>query len=112
MTKGRLRKGDTWSGMRKAISVRLDKEASKARRALEAAGMSTPKPYDPPSPDRSRRRRHSELVAEVAALEADESDRTEMLAVSELMESLSAQVKSSGFKLRAARDVDRPLPRR
>lgn len=34
--------------------------------------------------------RNTELAAEVAALEADESDRAEMLAVSGLMESLRA----------------------
>lgn len=37
-----------------------------------------------------RLRRRSELMAEVAALEADEQDRDEMLAVAELMESLRA----------------------
>ena len=36
-------------------------------------------------------RRHEELAAEVAALESDEEDRSEMLAVTELMESLRAQ---------------------
>lgn len=37
-----------------------------------------------------RLRRSSELAAEVAALEADEEDREEMLAVAGLMESLRA----------------------
>jgi hypothetical protein len=37
-----------------------------------------------------RLRRKSELAAEVAALEADEDDRGEMLAVAGLMESLRA----------------------
>ena len=40
------------------------------------------------SADRLRRGR--ELAAEVAALEADEADRDEMLAVSSLMESMRA----------------------
>jgi len=35
-------------------------------------------------------RRHDELAAEVAALEADEADRSEMLAVAEMMETLHA----------------------
>lgn len=37
-----------------------------------------------------RLRRSSELASEVAQLEADEADRTEMLAVAMLMESLHA----------------------
>lgn len=37
-----------------------------------------------------RLRRSSELAAEVAALEVDEADRAEMLAVAGLMESLRA----------------------
>ena len=35
-------------------------------------------------------RRHDELSAEVAALEADDEDRSEMLAVADLMVSLRA----------------------
>ncbi len=38
-----------------------------------------------------RLRERSALAAEVAALEADEADRNEMLAVAGLMESLRAQ---------------------
>jgi len=37
-----------------------------------------------------RLRRGQELAAEVVALEADEADRAEMLAVAELMESMRA----------------------
>lgn len=39
---------------------------------------------------RARLRRGQELAAEAAALDADEADRTEMLAVASLMESLRA----------------------
>jgi len=39
---------------------------------------------------RSRLHRRSEIAAEVAALEADGSDRAEMLAVAGFMESLRA----------------------
>ena len=38
----------------------------------------------------NRQRRSSELAAESAALEADEKDRREMLAVAEMMDSLRA----------------------
>lgn len=38
-----------------------------------------------------RLRRRNELAAEASALEADEGDRREMLAVADLMESLRAQ---------------------
>ena len=37
-----------------------------------------------------RLRRRAELAAEVAALEADESDRAEMLLVAQMMESVRA----------------------
>ncbi|MBI2704371.1 MAG: hypothetical protein HYX32_03640 [Actinobacteria bacterium] len=77
--------------MTQAISVRLDDEAQRALRALEAAGMSRSEAIRSAliaSADRLRRR--SALAAEVAALEADEADRDEMLAVAGLMESLRA----------------------
>ena len=76
----------------KAISVRLDDDAERALRALEASGLS--------QSDAIRRsliaaaerlRSRSALAAEVAALEADPSDREEMLAVAALMESLRAE---------------------
>jgi Arc/MetJ-type ribon-helix-helix transcriptional regulator len=77
--------------MAKAISVRLDDEALKALRTLEAAGMSRSDAI------RSalllaagRLRRRQELAAEVAALEADEEDRQEMLEVAGFMEALRA----------------------
>jgi Arc/MetJ-type ribon-helix-helix transcriptional regulator len=75
--------------MGQAISVRLDAEATRALRALEAAGISRSEAIRAALIESARRlRRRSEIAAEVAALEADESDRAEMLAVAGLMESL------------------------
>jgi Arc/MetJ-type ribon-helix-helix transcriptional regulator len=75
----------------KAISVRLDEEAVGALRALEAAGMSRSEAIRFALIGAAQRLRNSkELAAEVAALEADEADRTEMLAVAELMELMRA----------------------
>lgn len=80
---------DRWGGMGQAISVRLDAEATRALRALEAAGISRSEAIRAALIESARRlRRRSEIAAEVAALEADESDRAEMLAVAGLMESL------------------------
>jgi antitoxin component of RelBE/YafQ-DinJ toxin-antitoxin module len=77
--------------MAHAISVRLDDEADRALRALEAAGMSRSEAIRTSLIASARRlRRSSELAAEVASLEADEEDRDEMLAVAGLMESLRA----------------------
>jgi len=82
---------DTVVGMGQAISVRLDNEATRALRALEAAGISRSEAIRAALIESARRlRRRSELAAEVAALDADESDRAEMLAVAGLMESLRA----------------------
>ena len=77
--------------MARAISVRLDDEADKALRALEATGLSRSDAIRTALVGelRQRRRRH-EIAAEVASLEADEDDRKEMLAVAQLMESLRA----------------------
>ena len=75
----------------RAISVRLDDEADKALRTLEATGLSQSDAIRTALLSSARHlRRRRELAAEVAALEADESDRAEMLAVAELMESLRA----------------------
>lgn len=75
--------------MTRAISVRLDEEAQRALRALEAAGMSRFEAIRSALIDSARRlRRTASLVAEVAALESDPNDRSEMLAVAGLMESL------------------------
>jgi len=77
--------------MAHAISVRLDDEADRALRALEAAGMTRSEAIRSSLIASARRLRHSsELAAEVAALEADPDDRDEMLTVAALMESLRA----------------------
>ena len=77
--------------MARAISVRLDDEAARALRALEAAGFSRSDAIRTALIDSARRlRQRSELAAEAAALEADEADREEMLSVASLMESLRA----------------------
>lgn len=74
-----------------AISVRLDEEAERALGVLEASGMSRSEAIRTALVDSARRLRdRSALAAESAALEADEADRAEMLAVSELMESMRA----------------------
>lgn len=77
--------------MAKAISVRLDDEALKALRTLEAAGMSRSEAIRAALLSAAGRlRRRQELAAEVAALEADEDDRQEMLDVAGFMEALRA----------------------
>jgi len=77
--------------MAHAISVRLDDEAQRALRALEAAGMSRSEAIRSALISSARRlRRSAELAAEVAALEVDDVDRAEMLAVAGLMETLRA----------------------
>jgi hypothetical protein len=77
--------------MARAISVRLDDEADKALRTLEAAGLTQSEAIRTALLSEVRQRRRSrDLAAEVAALEADEADREEMLAVAELMEALRA----------------------
>ena len=77
--------------MAQAISVRLDDEADRALRLLQAAGMTRSDAIRSALVAAARTlRRHAELAAEVAALDADVDDREEMLAVAELMESLRA----------------------
>jgi len=77
--------------MPKAISVRLDEDAERALRALEATGLSRSEAIRTALLASARRlQRGAELAAEVGALEADDADRDEMLAVAELMESLRA----------------------
>jgi len=77
--------------MARAISVRLDDEADKALRTLEATGLSRSEAIRTALVGEVRHRRRSkELAAEVAALEADDKDRLEMLAVAEMMEALRA----------------------
>ena len=78
-------------GMGAAISVRLDDEAEQALRTLEAAGLSRSEAIRDALVHSARRlRRSAELAAEVNALDADDGDRREMLAVAEVMESLRA----------------------
>jgi len=77
--------------MANAISVRLDDEAERALRSLEAAGLSRSEAIRSALIDSARRmQRRSELAAEVAALEAEDADREEMLEIASLMESLRA----------------------
>ena len=77
--------------MAKAISVRLDDEALKALKMLEATGMSRSDAIRSALlAAAGRLRQRQELAAEVAALEADEHDRREMLEVAGFMEALRA----------------------
>lgn len=77
--------------MARAISVRLDDEAERALRALEAAGMSRSDAVRSSLIASARRlRERAALAAEVAALEADDDDRAEVLAVAGLMEAFRA----------------------
>ncbi len=77
--------------MAQAISVRLDDEALRALTELEATGMTRSEAIRAALVEAASRLHDKQaLAAEVAALEADEDDRAEMLAVAELMESLRA----------------------
>lgn len=77
--------------MSSAISVRLDDEAERALRILNASGLSTSNAIRSSLIESAGQvRRRDALAKEVAALEADDADRAEMLAVSALMESLRA----------------------
>ena len=77
--------------MSSAISVRLDDDAERALRVLNACGMSTSDASRSSLIESARRvRRRAALAEEVAVLEADEADRAEMLAVAALMESIRA----------------------
>jgi len=77
--------------MAEPISVRLNDEAVRALRALEAGGMSRSEAIRSSLIESAvRLRRRSELAAEVASLEADDEDRDEMRIVAGLMEALRA----------------------
>jgi len=77
--------------MARAISVRLDDEAERALRTLESSGLTRSEAIRSSLlASAARLRRGGALAAEVAALEADETDREEMLAVASLMESFRA----------------------
>jgi Arc/MetJ-type ribon-helix-helix transcriptional regulator len=74
-----------------AISVRLDEEALRALTQLEAAGLSRSEAIRRAIIDSATRlQRGKALAAEVAALEADDVDRREMLEVAAMMESMRA----------------------
>jgi antitoxin component of RelBE/YafQ-DinJ toxin-antitoxin module len=77
--------------MASAISVRLDEESERALRVLNACGLSTSDAIRSSLISSAHQvRRRSELAKEVAALEADDTDRAEMLEVAGLMESMRA----------------------
>ena len=77
--------------MSHAISFRLDAESLAALGQLEAAGLSRSDAIRSAIVhEAQRQRRRGALAAEVAALEADEADRAEMLAVADFMESMRA----------------------
>jgi Arc/MetJ-type ribon-helix-helix transcriptional regulator len=77
--------------MTQAISVRLDDEAVRALGRLEATGMTRSEAIRTALVEAASRLHDKRaLAAEVAALEADDDDRAEMLAVADLMESLRA----------------------
>ena len=77
--------------MSQAISVRLDDEALRALGRLEATGVSRSEAIRAALIQAANRLQSRQVLAEeVAALEADEADRAEMLAVADLMEQLRA----------------------
>ena len=82
---------DTLLRVSSAISVRLNAEALRALAQLEATGLSRSEAIRRAILDSAARlQRRAALAAEVAALEADEDDRREMLEVAALMEILRA----------------------
>jgi Arc/MetJ-type ribon-helix-helix transcriptional regulator len=82
---------DTLFRMSSAISVRLDAEALRALAQLEATGLSRSEAIRRAILESAARlQRRAALAAEVAALEADEDDRREMLEVAALMEIMRA----------------------
>ena len=77
--------------MSSAISVRLNPEALRALAQIESTGLSRSEAIRKAILDSAARlRRGAALAAEVAALEADEDDRREMLEVADFMESMRA----------------------
>ena len=77
--------------MTSAISVRLDAETLQALAQLEATGLSRSEAIRRAILDSAARlRRRAALAAEVAALEADNDDRREMLEVAAVMEIMRA----------------------
>jgi predicted transcriptional regulator len=87
----RITNRDTMLGVSSAISVRLDDETLRALAQLEATGLSRSEAIRRAILDSAARlQRRAALAAEVAALEADEDDRREMLEVAAMMESMRA----------------------
>jgi Arc/MetJ-type ribon-helix-helix transcriptional regulator len=77
--------------MARPISVRLDDEALRALATLVATGLTRSEAIRTALVEASSRLHDREvLAAEVAALEADDEDLAEMLAVADLMERLRA----------------------
>jgi predicted transcriptional regulator len=77
--------------MTSAVSVRLDAETLRALAQLEATGLSRSEAIRQAILDSAARlQRRAALAAEVAALEADEDDRREMLEVAAVMEIMRA----------------------
>jgi Arc/MetJ-type ribon-helix-helix transcriptional regulator len=77
--------------MTSAISVRLDAEALRALAQLEATGLSRSEAIRRAILESATRlQRRAALAAEVAALEADEDDRREMLEIAAVMEIMRA----------------------
>ena len=77
--------------MTSAISVRLDARTLQALAQLEATGLSRSEAIRRAILDSAARlQRRAALAAEVAALEADEDDRREMLEVAAVMEIMRA----------------------
>ncbi|MCY4421959.1 MAG: hypothetical protein OXC06_02695 [Acidimicrobiaceae bacterium] len=77
--------------MARAISVRLDEEAVRALSQLEAQGLTQSEAIRSSLVHEAARiRSRQALAVEVAALEADGTDRAEMSAVAALMEQLRA----------------------
>jgi Arc/MetJ-type ribon-helix-helix transcriptional regulator len=77
--------------MTSAVSVRLDAETLQALAQLEATGLSRSEAIRRAILDSAARlQRRATLAAEVAALEADDDDRREMLEVAAVMEIMRA----------------------
>ena len=77
--------------MSSPISVRLDPDALRALAQIESTGLSRSEAIRKAILESAARlRRRDALTAEVAALEADEDDRREMLEVADFMESMRA----------------------
>ncbi len=75
-----------------AVSVRLDDEAQRALSTLESSGLSRSEAIrEAILMSAAALRRKKALREEMAALEADEDDRREMLETAAFMESLRAE---------------------